>query len=109
MKKKYWVILIILILLISPLVFLVIFYSIFPYYPPFGGCQWTLEKDYNISVNNRQEAADLINDYNFALRKGNWESITAEEINVTGNEFKYKNGPIKIDNSGRLFFLFCPV
>jgi hypothetical protein len=109
MKKRYWVILIILILLISPLILFAVFYSIFPYYPPFGGCQWMTEKYYNISVNNQQEAANLINDYHFTLRKGNWENITAEEINVTGNEFKYKNGPIKIDNNGRLSFLSCPV
>jgi hypothetical protein len=107
-KKYYWIVGIAFILIISPIIFFAIFYTIFPYSPPFGGCQWTLERDYNIQVNNQQEAANLINDY-FTLRKGGWENITAEEINVTGNEFKCKNLPIKIDNSGKIFFFYCPV
>jgi len=108
MKKKYWIILIIVILIISPLIFLVIFYSICPSCPPFGGCRWKLEKDYNLLVNDKQEATRLLNDY-FTAEFAGWENITAEQINVTDDEFVTFGRGWKIDRNGKIFYQFCPV
>jgi hypothetical protein len=103
-NKHYWIIGIVIILAI---ISVFILYNMFKYYPV-GSCNWTLEKDYKISVNSKQQAADLINEY-YSVKIDTWKNITAEEINNTGNDFNLVNGPIKIDNSGKLFWLFCPV
>jgi len=95
MKKKYqWAAGILMLLIISPFVF----YKIFPYYPV-GGCSWGIIKDYNVSVNNKQEAANFLNDY-LVNRMENFKNITENDITARGDEFIYKLA--KIDKNGRL-------
>jgi hypothetical protein len=112
-SKKYIGILIIAVLSYFSFIFF-LYLVIDVWRPPilgtYGGCKWELEKDYNTSISNEQEAATLLNEY-FTEIKADYRlrNIKAKEINVTENEFVYKDGTVKIDDSGRIFTFFCPV
>lgn len=99
MKKIYKILLIFVLLILS-------FFSLVLFLGPSVGDCWRLEKDYKITVNSPQKAAGLINDY-FTQRIENWENITAENVNATGNEFTY--GLLKIDKNGKLFECILPI
>jgi len=105
MKKIYLVIAIIVIAFI--LIASLVVYVSLRYPVPVSSCEWKLEKDYNIPVNNKQEAVNLLNEYFTQKWSENWKNITTEEINVTENEFLYEGWGVKIDRNGKIFNLFC--
>jgi len=116
MKKRYWIIAI---LIIAPIFFLAVYFSIFPFVPLIGNCKWSPIEDFKVTVNNEEEAANLINEWAAKQYPGetreDWKNLTANEIYLKENEFfivKDANElwqSLKVDRNGKILSFHCPV